>query len=294
MSELTIGLPVYNDKKFIQQSIDSILNQSFRDFVLIISDDCSTDGSGAICLQYAQTDSRIKYIRQEKNIGISRNMQFLLSQAKTKYFMWAGDDDIMHSDFVTKLHQALEDVPTATSAFCTSQFIDEQNRKIKTIDYNYQNNNTRQRVKNYIKNSSDVWGYGMFRTTDIAGVEFPVWWWPNAKTPYNNIYPTLAYYLAKGDFTYLHGEPLFYKRVKTELSVNHIVTGGGNGIKESLAFWIRRFNLVVFTIQQLKHARGLWFALYYIPCLLWYWFVVPSWQQFVLLFKALLRRLRIG
>ena len=69
-SILTIGLPVYNGEKTISKSIDSLLNQTFQDFVLIISDNASTDSTQKICMDYTKIDSRIKYIMHENNLGL--------------------------------------------------------------------------------------------------------------------------------------------------------------------------------------------------------------------------------
>ena len=78
---ITIGMPVYNDIDFIEESIQSILAQSFVNFKLLISDDGATDGSELICEKYEKLDNRVVYIRQEVNLGISKNMQFLLNSA---------------------------------------------------------------------------------------------------------------------------------------------------------------------------------------------------------------------
>ncbi len=69
----SIGLPVYNGEKFIKEAIDSILAQTFEDFELIISDNASTDKTGEICRAYAAKDQRIRYYRNEKNIGCTVN-----------------------------------------------------------------------------------------------------------------------------------------------------------------------------------------------------------------------------
>ena len=53
---VTIGLPVYNSERYLEQSLDSLVNQTYRDFVLIISDNCSSDGTGEICRRYAEAD----------------------------------------------------------------------------------------------------------------------------------------------------------------------------------------------------------------------------------------------
>ena len=71
---ITIGFPVYNiDEKFLYTALDSLLNQSYTNFELLISDDCSTDSTSRICCEYAKKDSRIRYIRQKKNLGHLHN-----------------------------------------------------------------------------------------------------------------------------------------------------------------------------------------------------------------------------
>ncbi len=292
MPQITIGMPVFNDALFIEKSIKSILSQTFTDFILIISDDGSTDGSQQICEKYVELDNRVKYIRQPQNLGISRNMQYLLSLAETPYFMWAGDDDLMVDTFVEKLYNALENNKEAVSAFSTCALIDEDDNTVKEIDIDYGEPDRNKRLRRFIRNDTDYFGYGMFRTDVISGVEFPVWWWPNKKTPYNNIYPTLTYYLAKGDYVHVQDKPLFLKRVKTSKNTHHLLVGRGNGIGESFAYWIRKFNLVVFTTKQIRHSAGWWCSCRHFPLLFWKWFVVPSWEQFVLAFKAMIMKIK--
>lgn len=91
---ISIGMPVYNGEKFIEESLNSILSQSYSDFKLIISDNNSTDNTRYICEKYASIDSRITYVCQEKNIGAAQNFIFVFNnRKKTKYFMWAACDD---------------------------------------------------------------------------------------------------------------------------------------------------------------------------------------------------------
>lgn len=287
MTTLTIGMPVFNDRDFIEESIVSLLNQTYVDFVLIISDDGSTDGSEQICRQYTRKDERIEYIRQEENLGISRNMQFLLSQCKTPFFMWAGDDDLYDPDFIRYHINALEENPDCVSAFGGCLLINEQGKEITDpiyIDYGHPNRT--QRLKNYISNSTDYFGYGVFRTDAIKGVRFPVWWWPNRNTPYNNIFPTLCYYLAKGDFKYVDNGVLFKKRVKTDSRTNHLLVGRNNAIKESFAFWVRKINLSVFTLKLLYEASDLYLSIRLAPLLFYHWTVKPSVRQFNLAFVS--------
>ena len=71
MAEISVIMPVYNAGKFLQQAVESILQQSFTDFEFLICDDCSTDHSGEVLARYATADKRIKLLRNEKNSGIT-------------------------------------------------------------------------------------------------------------------------------------------------------------------------------------------------------------------------------
>ncbi len=197
MPAVSVGMPVYNDVKFLSGALDSILAQSFTDFELIISDDCSTDGSQDICLKYANIDSRIIYIRQNKNLGISKNMMYLLQKSKGDYFMWAGNDDLWHRDFISKLVHALQKGKSCVAAFGPYIDIDEKGNPISGIKkINYTNPEVRQRLTGLIKIFNDAFGYGLFVRKNILGVKFPVWWGINKICAYDNIFPTLCYYLA--------------------------------------------------------------------------------------------------
>jgi glycosyltransferase involved in cell wall biosynthesis len=91
--QVSIGMPVYNGESFIREALDSLLAQTFTDFELIISDNASTDGTEAICREYAAKDDRIRYVRQAENRGGLANFQFVLDEAVGEYFMWAAADD---------------------------------------------------------------------------------------------------------------------------------------------------------------------------------------------------------
>ena len=79
---ISIGLGVYNEEKLISRMIESILNQSHKNFELIISDDCSTDNTYNLCQKFALQDSRIKLYSQNINIGVVKNLDFLFKKFK--------------------------------------------------------------------------------------------------------------------------------------------------------------------------------------------------------------------
>jgi len=107
-TKITIGLPVYNGEKFIQNRLNSILNQTFTNFELIISDNESTDSTAKICKEYLLKDKRIRYVRQPKHITMLENFRFVLEQAKSGYFVWAAVDDVWLPEFLEKNINALD------------------------------------------------------------------------------------------------------------------------------------------------------------------------------------------
>lgn len=101
---VTIGLPVYNGEKYLSLALDSLLAQTFTDFEIIISDNASTDNTEKICNDYAKKDKRIKYFRQDRNIGVVKNFLFVREEgARSKYFMWAAHDDLWAEDWLKVL-----------------------------------------------------------------------------------------------------------------------------------------------------------------------------------------------
>lgn len=115
---ISIGMAAYNGQQFIEKGIKSLLLQTYVRFELIISDDASTDKTQFICQKYAQKDSRIRYIRQKKNLGFRNNFNFVLEQAKGSYFIWASSDDFWHKNFIKELLSLLLKNPDAILAMC--------------------------------------------------------------------------------------------------------------------------------------------------------------------------------
>ena len=113
-------MPVYNGEQFIRAALDSLLKQTFKNFELIISDNASTDNTELICREYLKNDSRIRYFKQDKNLGAANNFQFVLNKAKGKYFMWAAHDDLWKKDFILKCVSLLRHDNLAIAAITRS------------------------------------------------------------------------------------------------------------------------------------------------------------------------------
>ena len=106
MPKLSVIVPVYNTEKYLRECIDSILAQTFTDFELILVDDGSTDGSGAICDEYAEKDPRIQVIHQE-NGGVTRARKAAMRIAAGSWISFIDSDDWISPDmFAAMLEKA--------------------------------------------------------------------------------------------------------------------------------------------------------------------------------------------
>ena len=108
MPTLSIFIPVYNAEKYLKHCLDSVLNQTFRDFELYIYDDGSTDRSYEICQSYARTDSRILLSRGDNGHSVMQ-MNAFLRNARGKYIGFVDNDDYLALDYFEKMIQMLED-----------------------------------------------------------------------------------------------------------------------------------------------------------------------------------------
>ncbi|MDE5096162.1 MAG: glycosyltransferase [Trichodesmium sp. St11_bin5] len=93
--KVTVCLPTYNSGEFLRYAIDSILEQTFTDFELIISDDCSTDNTPEIIRSYLEKDSRIQYLQNSHNLGLFPNWNRCLESASGEYITVFAQDDVM-------------------------------------------------------------------------------------------------------------------------------------------------------------------------------------------------------
>ncbi|WP_036479009.1 glycosyltransferase family 2 protein [Myxosarcina sp. GI1] len=131
---VSVGMPVYNGEHFLENALNSILAQTFKDFELIISDNGSTDKTEAICRRYANADRRIRYIRNEENLGAGWNFDRVAELATGKYFKWACHDDLCAPEFLQKCVEVLETDPTMVLAYAKTSIIDESGAEIKKYE----------------------------------------------------------------------------------------------------------------------------------------------------------------
>jgi glycosyltransferase involved in cell wall biosynthesis len=131
---LTIALPVYNGARFLAQTVRSVLDQTFSDFELIIGDNASTDETGEIAQQLVQSDPRIHYVRNERNLGLAGNYNALFRRSNAELFKWAPSDDAYEPEFLARCVAALDADPRAVLAYCRARFVDTAGRTIEASD----------------------------------------------------------------------------------------------------------------------------------------------------------------
>lgn len=105
--KISIILPVYNGEKYLSQSIESCLNQTFKNIELIIVNDCSTDNSLKIATQYAQKDARIKIINNIENQKLPASLNIGHNEAKGDFITWTSDDNFYEHDALERLLNSL-------------------------------------------------------------------------------------------------------------------------------------------------------------------------------------------
>lgn len=131
---LTIGVPVFNGARHLEQCLDSLLAQTYDHLEIVISDNASTDRTPEICRSFCERDPRVTYHRQPQNIGAAANYNFLVRHTEGELFKWAAHDDVCAPDFVERCVAALDHRPDAVLAFPKMTFIDDAGEVLSKYD----------------------------------------------------------------------------------------------------------------------------------------------------------------
>ena len=175
---ISIGIPVYNGEKFIRKCIESVLQQTNRNFELIISDNASTDSSPEICKEFLNKDNRITFVRQNKNMGRLWNFHFLVKKAVGEYFVWVPVDTFLLPEFLERNIAVLESQDKVVGCISKIKIVDNsidrfetQKRILKKIGLVYRpfdtlpiTGNYNERIRKYLKHFPWEMFYSVFRT----------------------------------------------------------------------------------------------------------------------------------
>ena len=132
--QVSLGMPIFNGENYLEDTLDSILAQTFTDFELIISDNASTDRTREICLAYQAKDSRIHYTRNEKNLGAAKNYNLLFDLARGEYFKWVAHDDPCAPEYLEYCVNLFNSEADAVMCYPRTILIDENDEVIEYHD----------------------------------------------------------------------------------------------------------------------------------------------------------------
>jgi len=127
---VSIGMPLFNEARFVKDSLDSILAQDYPNLEIIVSDNASTDETLSICQSSIGERIDVLLHRFDENRGAAENFRYVLNASKGKYFMWASGHDLWAPNYIRENVKLLEAAPTAVVAFGTSVWIDGNGAKI--------------------------------------------------------------------------------------------------------------------------------------------------------------------
>ena len=130
LPEISIVLPVYNGAKYLRESIDSCLAQTFRNWELIVVNDCSTDESGAIAEEYAAKDERIRIIHNETNLKLPASLNAGFRQAKGEYLTWTSDDNRYLPHALQRMIDFLQNQPKYQMVCAAFEYIDGEGKNL--------------------------------------------------------------------------------------------------------------------------------------------------------------------
>lgn len=209
---VSVGVPVFNEGRYIEAAIRSLLDQSYSNIEIIISDNGSEDRTVELCEKFAHIDNRVKLFKQKTNIGGFNNFQFVRNQAIGKYFMWAGAHDLWDKNFIQKSIELMEKDLGIVNVYPRTHEIDEDATFIREWPDNIETRGLDDALDRYKKivwemaNVNSI--YGVFRSETLNKLQIEeVLMWDNV---------TIASLALEGEMV-LISEPLFFRRRVREI-----------------------------------------------------------------------------
>jgi glycosyltransferase involved in cell wall biosynthesis len=135
---VSIGLPVRDGQRYVRAALESLLAQTLTDFEVIICDNNSNDDTPAICREYAARDSRIRYYRNDTDLGPAANHNRCFEYSRGKYFKWHAHDDLIAPDFLQKCVAVLEGDSQIVNCHTLTRVVDENGVFVRDYEFRTQ------------------------------------------------------------------------------------------------------------------------------------------------------------
>lgn len=201
---VTIGMPTYRRGHTIRRAAQSIAAQSYRDFVLVISDNNGEDPvTQEVVREMAADFPQVVLIAQTENIGAMRNLHLLAGLAETEYFMWLADDDEISPNYLEELVGLLEADPRMVSAQGRwRKMLDETRFEEPELVETGTGARAQRLAKHIVQGRNDSGFYGIHRLAALRKTHFEGYWWPNRTMMTNWCYSFLFDFLMQGPVGY--------------------------------------------------------------------------------------------
>ena len=239
---VSIGLPVFNGENYLHQAIGSVIQQTYTNWELIISDNGSTDLTPAICRHYQDRDNRIRYHRLDKNYGASLNYNRTFALSGGPYFKWLAHDDMMAPENIAKALEVMENHDDIVLCGCQKKSMDAEGQIIRHYlfkELQLASDDPAQRFKQLLKVFRHFrygdFVFGLHRREQLRDT--------NLIGPYAGADVILLFELIlKGKF-YVIDEPLFFRRIHPgiSMSLNNNNRGGILQSKNPGKFYYKSF-----------------------------------------------------
>jgi glycosyltransferase involved in cell wall biosynthesis len=170
---VSIGIPVFNEEQFLEETLDSLLDQTYKNIEIIISDNASTDKTPDICQKYLERDTRIRYYRNPVNVFSINNFNFVFSYATGEYFLWAAGHDLRDPTFIEKCVEMLNDDSAIVLCYSKGYFIDLYGNRLTELPGNFDTRgySMQRRIKTMIWPPYAYLIYGVIRSATLRQTE---------------------------------------------------------------------------------------------------------------------------
>jgi len=249
---VTIGLPTYRRGHVIRRALASIAAQSYKHFVLIISDNNGQDRETMAAVgEYANTFPEVVLVAQKENIGALQNLKFLLAAAQTEFFMWIADDDEISTDYLEELVGLLDAAPDAVSAVGKWLHMTSLTEGSIRPQIRLESMQRLNRLFKFVAGKADDSAfYGVHRTDCLRQSHFDSYLPPNRGVLTNFCYLVLFDMLCFGRFRYGQSAT-WICHVYSEKEYNRAL---GRGVTDRIKTLLRRLNIYALYIS--KTARN--------------------------------------